>query len=184
MKAATASTLLTAPPFILIFFFLFPFNPFYPPSFLPHSPPPSSPNICHVWNCYTFLLSVHSHSSGLPLYLSHFYLHQACSLTLKTNPAYISEKKLYLSTKLCDIMSQKTEIVTNMKTSNLTSNQYHHNTLTAISAKYIKKHTKSSQIQHCKYQQIKWLQKNFHKYNNLCTYNMCVRVCFFLGGGG
>lgn len=25
-----------------------------------------------------------------------------------------------------------------MKTSNLTSNQYHHNTLTAISAKYVK----------------------------------------------
>ena len=29
-----------------------------------------------------------------------------------------------------------------MKTSNLTSNQYHHNTLTAISAKYIKNTSK------------------------------------------
>ena len=74
---------------LFIYFLLFPFNPFYPPSFLLHFP---LLNICHVWNCYTFLLSVHSHSSGLPLYLNHFYLLWACSLTLKMDAAHFSEK--------------------------------------------------------------------------------------------
>jgi hypothetical protein len=45
-----------SPSFYFIFFFLFPFNPFYPPSFLPPSSPPPPLNICPVWNCHTFLL--------------------------------------------------------------------------------------------------------------------------------
>jgi hypothetical protein len=58
---------------------------------------------------------------------------------------YFSEKtNTYLQTYVasCHRRRKYICIVSNMKTSNLTSNQYHHNTLTAISAKYIKNTSK------------------------------------------
>jgi hypothetical protein len=58
------------------------------------------------------------------------------------------------------------------------NDQYHHNTLTAISAKYIKKKT-SKVISNTTLQILinNMTKKNSHKYNNLCKYNMCVCVC-------
>jgi len=67
-------------------------------------------------------------------------------------------------------------IVTNMKKSNLMSNQYHHHTLTAISPKYIKNTSKVISNTTLQILINKMTVKNSHKYNNLCTYNLCV--CF------